>query len=244
MKGNVNGRLQTRDRHNGFPAYSPDLPPKTEAERPLHAPQKPQVVFCILKEEVSLDHGRRRDISSKSMKLMKKNCNERKFISDISVLKMAVRASQMNQKSGRPLTSTTDLNIGQVRDLIVADIKITIDNISKILGISYDQQRETRLSICKDLIETENNDSYLFKTIGVFFLIHKPKNNHTRKKKIRLDESKGKVLLVVLFDYQGLVYYGFIKEGEEKETTSLNQNSGHCYMIMPLLIEPLLFKTL
>ncbi|UYV69362.1 hypothetical protein LAZ67_6003327 [Cordylochernes scorpioides] len=137
MKGNVNGRLQTRDLHNGFPAYSPDLPPKTEAERPLHAPQKPQVVFCILKEEVSLDHGRRRDISSKSMKLMKKNCNERKFISDINVLKMAVRASQMNQKSGRPLTSTTDLNIGQVRDLIVADIKITIDNISKILGISY-----------------------------------------------------------------------------------------------------------
>ncbi|UYV81457.1 hypothetical protein LAZ67_20001241 [Cordylochernes scorpioides] len=40
-------------------------------------------------------------------------------------------------RSGRPLTPTTDRNIGQVRDLIVADRKMTIDNISEILGISY-----------------------------------------------------------------------------------------------------------
>ncbi|UYV72250.1 hypothetical protein LAZ67_9002345 [Cordylochernes scorpioides] len=31
-----------------------------------------------------------------------------------------------DSRSGRPLTSTMDRNIGQVRDLIVADIKITI----------------------------------------------------------------------------------------------------------------------
>ncbi|UYV61906.1 CLCN3 [Cordylochernes scorpioides] len=53
---------------------------------------------------------------------------------------------------------------------------------------------------------------------GAFFLIHKPKNNHSndtsspRKKKVRLDNSKGKVMLVVFFDYQGLFYYNFIKE--------------------------------
>ncbi|UYV83996.1 hypothetical protein LAZ67_X000847 [Cordylochernes scorpioides] len=70
-----------------------------------------------------------------------------------------------DSRSGRPLTSTTDRNIGQVRALIVADRKITIDKISEILGISYDQQRETRLSICKDLIETANNDSDFLKTI-------------------------------------------------------------------------------
>ncbi|UYV64918.1 hypothetical protein LAZ67_3002431 [Cordylochernes scorpioides] len=61
-------------------------------------------------------------------------------------------------RSGRSLTSTTDRNIGHVRDLIVAHRKVTIDNISEILGISYgcsqkcnlnltDQQRGTRLSI-------------------------------------------------------------------------------------------------
>ncbi|UYV75906.1 hypothetical protein LAZ67_13001759 [Cordylochernes scorpioides] len=33
-----------------------------------------------------------------------------------------------DSRSGRPLMSTTDRNIGQVRDLIVADRKITIDN--------------------------------------------------------------------------------------------------------------------
>ncbi|UYV62570.1 hypothetical protein LAZ67_2001123 [Cordylochernes scorpioides] len=43
-----------------------------------------------------------------------------------------------DSRSGRPLTSTTDRNIGQVRDLIVADRKNTIDNISEILGISYE----------------------------------------------------------------------------------------------------------
>ncbi|UYV81351.1 hypothetical protein LAZ67_20000901, partial [Cordylochernes scorpioides] len=41
-----------------------------------------------------------------------------------------------DSRSGRPLTSTTDRNIGQERDLIVADRKITIDYISEILGIS------------------------------------------------------------------------------------------------------------
>ncbi|UYV76735.1 hypothetical protein LAZ67_14001911 [Cordylochernes scorpioides] len=34
-------------------------------------------------------------------------------------------------RSGQPLTSTTDCNIGQVHDLIVADRKITFDNISE-----------------------------------------------------------------------------------------------------------------
>ncbi|UYV83462.1 hypothetical protein LAZ67_23001107 [Cordylochernes scorpioides] len=34
-----------------------------------------------------------------------------------------------DSRSGRPLTSTTDRNIGQIRDLIVADRKFTIDNI-------------------------------------------------------------------------------------------------------------------
>ncbi|UYV80343.1 GVQW3 [Cordylochernes scorpioides] len=38
-----------------------------------------------------------------------------------------------DSRSGRPLTSITDRNIGQVRVLIVADRKITIDNISEIL---------------------------------------------------------------------------------------------------------------
>ncbi|UYV75682.1 hypothetical protein LAZ67_13000992 [Cordylochernes scorpioides] len=42
-----------------------------------------------------------------------------------------------DSRSGRPLTSTTDRNIGQVRDLIIAERKITIDNISEIFGISY-----------------------------------------------------------------------------------------------------------
>ncbi|UYV62581.1 hypothetical protein LAZ67_2001179 [Cordylochernes scorpioides] len=89
------------------------------------------------------------------------------------------------------------------------------------------QQRETRLSIYKDLIETANNDSDFLKTIVTgdetwYFLFYPQTKKqslewHTpsspRKKKVRLDKSKGKVMLVVFFDYQGLVYYEFIKEG-------------------------------
>ncbi|UYV66810.1 hypothetical protein LAZ67_4002933 [Cordylochernes scorpioides] len=94
-------------------------------------------------------------------------------------------------------------------------------------GPKRDQQRETRLSICKDLIETANNDSDFLKTIITgyetwCFLIdpqtkkpslewHKPSS--PRKKKVRLDKSKGKVMLVVFFEYQELFYYEIIKEG-------------------------------
>ncbi|UYV72789.1 hypothetical protein LAZ67_10000736 [Cordylochernes scorpioides] len=135
-----------------------------------------------------------------------------------------------------------------------------------------DQQRETRLSICKDLIETSNIDSGILKTIKTgdktwcFFYPQTKKQSlewHTpsslRKKKVRLDKSKGKLMLVVFFEYQGLVYYEFIEEGvtinnqaykvilvglcdeiRKKETNYLNQNIGNCYMMIPMLIEPLL----
>ncbi|UYV64124.1 hypothetical protein LAZ67_2006623 [Cordylochernes scorpioides] len=48
-----------------------------------------------------------------------------------------------DSRSGRPLTSTRDRNIGQVRDSIVADGKSNIDNISEILGISYGSCQNT-----------------------------------------------------------------------------------------------------
>ncbi|UYV77291.1 hypothetical protein LAZ67_15000367 [Cordylochernes scorpioides] len=80
---------------------------------------------------------------------------------------------------------------------------------------------------CRDLIETANNYSDFLKTIitgdETWCFLFDPQTKeqslewHTpsspRKKKVRLDKSKGKVRLVVFFDYQGLVYYEFIKEG-------------------------------
>ncbi|UYV64578.1 hypothetical protein LAZ67_3001238 [Cordylochernes scorpioides] len=40
-----------------------------------------------------------------------------------------------------------------------------------------------------------------------------PQRGEFKPTKVRLDKSKGKIILVVFFDYQGLVYYEFIKEG-------------------------------
>ncbi|UYV66985.1 hypothetical protein LAZ67_4003560 [Cordylochernes scorpioides] len=110
-----------------------------------------------------------------------------------------------DSSSGRPLTSTTDRNIGQVRDLIVADRKNTIDNISEILGISCD--------FSKRIITGNETWCFLFdpQTEKQSLEWHTPSSPRT--KKVCLDKSKGKVLLVVFFDYQGLVYYEFIKEG-------------------------------
>ncbi|UYV64529.1 hypothetical protein LAZ67_3001112 [Cordylochernes scorpioides] len=80
-----------------------------------------------------------------------------------------------------------DRNIGQVR--YVADRKITIDNISEILGISV--------------------LSFLFTKQKQSLEWHTPSS--PRKKKVRLDKYKGKVMLVLFFDYQGLVYYEFTR---------------------------------
>ncbi|UYV64875.1 hypothetical protein LAZ67_3002226 [Cordylochernes scorpioides] len=102
-------------------------------------------------------------------------------------------------RSGRPLASTTDRNIGQVRDLVVADRKITIDNISEILGISIITGNETWCFLFDPQTKKQSLEW------------HTPSS--PRRKKVCLDKSKGKVMLVVFFDYQGIVYYEFIKEG-------------------------------
>ncbi|UYV64132.1 hypothetical protein LAZ67_2006651 [Cordylochernes scorpioides] len=116
-----------------------------------------------------------------------------------------------DSKSGRPLTSITDRNIGQVGDLIVADRNITIDNISEIPGISCGSCQKiigdnlNMIKLCgyfltkfnrstkrnqiinlKIFNYSENNYYDFSKPIitgdvkhGAFFLIHKPKNNHS-----------------------------------------------------------------
>ncbi|UYV63241.1 hypothetical protein LAZ67_2003523 [Cordylochernes scorpioides] len=111
-----------------------------------------------------------------------------------------------DSRSGRLLTLTTDRNIGQIRDLIVALRKYAIDNISEILGISYG-------SFQKIIAEHLKKLCFLFnpQTKKQSLEWHTPSS--PRKKKVHLDKSKGKVMLVVFFDNQGLGYYEFIKEG-------------------------------
>ncbi|UYV84547.1 hypothetical protein LAZ67_X002588 [Cordylochernes scorpioides] len=80
-----------------------------------------------------------------------------------------------DSSSGRLLTSPTDRNIGQVQILGISYgscQKIIGEhlNMKKLCGyfvprILTDQQKESRLSICKHLIETTNNDSDFFRTI-------------------------------------------------------------------------------
>ncbi|UYV62710.1 hypothetical protein LAZ67_2001663 [Cordylochernes scorpioides] len=76
----------------------------------------------ILKSLEDEDFQRRKNVTYKVYFWYKRFKDGRESIAD-------------DLRTGRSLTSTTDHNIVQVGDLIVADRKITIDNISKILGI-------------------------------------------------------------------------------------------------------------
>ncbi|UYV71810.1 hypothetical protein LAZ67_9000508 [Cordylochernes scorpioides] len=129
-----------------------------------------------------------------------------------------------DSRSDRPLTSTTDRNIKQVRDLIVADRKNTIDNISEILGISYGSFQNiignnlNMIKLCdsdfsKRIITGDETCCFLFdpQTKKPSLEWHTPSS--PRRNKVCLDKSKGKVMLVVFFDYQRFVYYEYIKEG-------------------------------
>ncbi|UYV83491.1 hypothetical protein LAZ67_23001181 [Cordylochernes scorpioides] len=63
-----------------------------------------------------------------------------------------------DSRSGRPLTSTSDRNIGQLKKIVGEHL-----NMKKLCGYFVprnltDQQRKNRLSIYKNLIETANND--------------------------------------------------------------------------------------
>ncbi|UYV72454.1 hypothetical protein LAZ67_9003209 [Cordylochernes scorpioides] len=112
-----------------------------------------------------------------------------------------------DSRSGRPLTSTTDRNIGQVRDLIVADRKIAIDNKSEILGIL--------------IITGDETWCFLFdpQTKKQTLEWHTPSS--PRMKKVHLDKSKGKCFSIIK------VYYEFIKEGNSinKQWKLLHDNA-------------------
>ncbi|UYV67920.1 hypothetical protein LAZ67_5002503 [Cordylochernes scorpioides] len=72
-----------------------------------------------------------------------------------------------DSRSGRPLTSTTDRNNGHGYCKKEFGEHLNMKKLCGYFGPRNltDRQRETRLSICKDSIKTENNDSEFLKTI-------------------------------------------------------------------------------
>ncbi|UYV78645.1 hypothetical protein LAZ67_16002263 [Cordylochernes scorpioides] len=162
-------------------------------------------------DDAKEDHGSRESRAYEDEKLSrtqvyfwyKRFKDDRKSIADDS-------------RSGRPLTSTMDRNIGQVRDLIVADRKITIDNISEILGISCGSCQNIigdNLNMIKLTITGDEIWCFLFDPQAKKQSLEWHTPNPPRRKKVCLDKSKGKVLVKMFIDYQELVYYEFIREG-------------------------------
>ncbi|UYV72301.1 Transposase [Cordylochernes scorpioides] len=73
-----------------------------------------------------------------------------------------------DSRSGRPLTSKTDRNIGQVRDLIVADRKITIDNIYVRVNVDSIQEL-TSITALSTTTSTTTGRLGTFKLAVAFF---------------------------------------------------------------------------
>ncbi|UYV61786.1 hypothetical protein LAZ67_1006544 [Cordylochernes scorpioides] len=96
-----------------------------------------------------------------------------------------------DSRSGRPLTSTMDRNIGQVQIL-----EISCGCFQKIIGDNLNV-----IKLC----------CYFLKKFNRSKKRNKYTPNSPRWKKVCIDKSKGKVLLVVFSDYQGLVYYEFTR---------------------------------
>ncbi|KAJ4448728.1 hypothetical protein ANN_00119 [Periplaneta americana] len=134
-------------------------------------------------------------------------------------------------RSGRPTTATNEAIAQRVRNVVRDDRRKTIKEIAAKVGISVGsvhnvlhkllnmhyvsqklvpkmlsaEQKETRMTLAGDMISMADEDGdFLNKIIAgdeTWYYLYDP------------DTSKGKVMLEVFFDSQGLIHHEFIPEG-------------------------------
>lgn len=157
-------------------------------------------------------------------------------------------------RSGRPSTSRTDENIEKIRQKINEDRRLTIDQVSEETGVSWSscqriltedlhmrrisakfvprlltqEQKTTRLNVCRDLKEEIANDpNFLSKIITgdeSWCYGYDPETKQAssqwktpsspRPKKARQVKSKIKTMIIVFFDVRGIVHREFVPPGE------------------------------
>lgn len=157
-------------------------------------------------------------------------------------------------RPGRPVEKRTGTNIEKIKGLIIENPKIRIEDLSASTGISVgsvhsiihddldmekkfgkfipkhltQDQKQTRLEICKEMIEMVAADEGWFKKVitgdEMWVYGYDPetrrqsrewrRRNEPKPKKARFSKSKLKVLLVTFFDYKGLIHREFIPEGQ------------------------------
>jgi len=157
-------------------------------------------------------------------------------------------------RSGRPSTSTDDVHIDAVRDLILQNRCLTIREIAEDVGISFgscqailtenlnmhrvaakfvprvltEDQKANCVNISQELLDRVSVDEIFLKTIVTgdetwvygYDVETKAQSSQwvgqgsPRPKKARMSQSNMNVMLVVFFDWQGVIHYEFVPRGQ------------------------------
>lgn len=145
-----------------------------------------------------------------------------------------------DERSGRPLTSKTDENIDKVKEIIINNGNQTVRKLAEELNIAYGSvqdilvndlslrniagklvpkelnaiQKRDRIDIADDMISKVESDPSFIRRIITGDEIWIYENDQDESKKPRSFQEKKKIILIVFMDYNGIVHYEFVPEGQ------------------------------
>ncbi|UYV62436.1 hypothetical protein LAZ67_2000571 [Cordylochernes scorpioides] len=124
-----------------------------------------------------------------------------------------------NERSGRPSTSTTPEKVDKVLELVREDRRITVREVAEEAGISFGngslnlEATTDDPELLKRVITGDETWNYGFDSETTQQASEWRFKNEPRPKKARKAPIKVKVMLMVFFDYQGIVHHEFQQQG-------------------------------
>lgn len=215
----------------------------------LSAEQRVAIKFCVKLNKTASETHEMLQLAYKEAALSRSRTFEwhKRF-------KKGRESTQDDHRSGRPKTSKTEGNIEVVKEKILSDRRLTIREVADDTDLAFatvqsiltedlgmrrvsakfipklltDEQKEARVQICADLLETSENDPDFIRNIitgdesWVYGYDPETKSQSSqwkspsspRPKKARMSRSNVKAMLTVFFDYDGIIHYEFAPPGQ------------------------------
>ncbi|KAJ4428957.1 hypothetical protein ANN_25953 [Periplaneta americana] len=150
-------------------------------------------------------------------------------------LKDGRTSAESEQHCGRPQTVRSGAVVERVRNLVMADRRLTVREIAEEIGVSKDsahailrddlnmnrvaakfvpkllspKQKDLRRDVAQDLLDTANTDPGNKKTV-----VAMEASRVSKAEKAQQVRSKIKVMLTVFFDVRGIVHHEYAPEGQ------------------------------